>query len=192
MLFCQGFFFRHLLLPPCTVPCKSPDDLDTCPNHFNLCFFRGHEIIIGHNCLPDSVSDSIVSDLISVRDAKQFPKVSHLSGLQFLLTARQANTRKRVSFQKEENFNVDKNLRTVGEAGNIAENEQDVKFRIVWKMGKKMKKSEKRKENMKIIITIEGEFVSVPVSLFVLDELLIRVRSSLQNLLPQKRLVYRY
>ena len=59
-------------------------------------------------------------------------------------------------------------------------------------MGKKMKKSEKRKENMKIIITIEGEFVSVPVSLFVLDELLIRVRSSLQNLLPQKRLVYRY
>ena len=59
-------------------------------------------------------------------------------------------------------------------------------------MGKKMKKSEKRKENMKTIITIEGEFVSVPVSLFVLDELLIRVRSSLQNLLPQKRLVYRY
>ena len=59
-------------------------------------------------------------------------------------------------------------------------------------MGKKMKKSEKRKENMKIIITIEGEFVSVPVSLFVLDELLIRVRSSLHNLLPQKRLVYRY
>ena len=59
-------------------------------------------------------------------------------------------------------------------------------------MGKKMKKSEKRKENMKIIITIEGEFVSVPVSLFVLDELLIRVRSSLQNLLPQKTLVYRY
>ena len=59
-------------------------------------------------------------------------------------------------------------------------------------MGKKMKKSEKRKENMKNIITIEGEFVSVPVSLFVLDELLIRVRSSLQNLLPQKRLVYRY
>ena len=59
-------------------------------------------------------------------------------------------------------------------------------------MGKKMKKSEKRKENMKIIITIEGEFVSVPVSLFVPDELLIRVRSSLQNLLPQKRLVYRY
>ena len=59
-------------------------------------------------------------------------------------------------------------------------------------MGEKMKKSEKRKENMKIIITIEGEFVSVPVSLFVLDELLIRVRSSLQNLLPQKRLVYRY
>ena len=56
-------------------------------------------------------------------------------------------------------------------------------------MGKKMKKSEKRKENMKIIITIEGEFVSVPVSLFVLDELLNRVRSSLQNLLPQKRLV---
>ena len=55
-----------------------------------------------------------------------------------------------------------------------------------------MKKSEKRKENMKIIITIEGEFVSAPVSLFVLDELLIRVRSSLQNLLPQKRLVYRY
>ena len=45
---------------------------------------------------------------------------------------------------------------------------------------------------MKIILTIEGEFVSVPVSLFVLDELLIRVRSSLQNLLPQKRLVYRY
>ena len=89
MLFCQGFFFRHLLLPPCTVPCKSPDDLDTCPNHFNLCFFRGHEIIIGHNCLPDSVSDSIVSDLISVRDAKEFPKVSHLSGLQFLLTVRQ-------------------------------------------------------------------------------------------------------
>ena len=87
---------------------------------------------------------------------------------------------------------MDKNLRTVGEAGNIAENEQDVKFRIVWKMGKKMKKSEKRKENMKIIITIEGEFVSVPVSLFVLDELLIRVRSSLQNLLPQKTLVYRY
>ena len=87
---------------------------------------------------------------------------------------------------------MDKNLRTVGEAGNIAENEQDVKFRIVCKMGKKMKKSEKRKENMKIIITIEGEFVSVPVSLFVLDELLIRVRSSLQNLLPQKRLVYRY
>ena len=59
-------------------------------------------------------------------------------------------------------------------------------------MGKKMKKSEKRKENMKIIITIEGEFVSVPVSLFVLDELLIRVRSSLKNLLPQKTLVYRY
>ena len=59
-------------------------------------------------------------------------------------------------------------------------------------MGKKMKKSEKRKENMKIIITIEGEFVFVPVSLFVLDELLIRVRSSLQNLLLQKRLVYRY
>ena len=29
--------------PPCTVPCKivlaSPDDLDTCPNHFNLRFF---------------------------------------------------------------------------------------------------------------------------------------------------------
>ena len=60
------------------------------------------------------------------------------------------------------------------------------------KNGEKMKKSEKRKENMKIIITIEGEFVSVPVSLFVLDELLIRVRSSLQNLLPQKTLVYRY
>ena len=44
---------------------------------------------MGHNCLPDSVSDSIVSDLISVRDAKEFPKVSHLSGLQFLLTVRQ-------------------------------------------------------------------------------------------------------
>ena len=32
-----------LLLPPCTVPCKivlaSPDDIDTCPNHFNMRFF---------------------------------------------------------------------------------------------------------------------------------------------------------
>ena len=40
MLFSQRFFCRPLLLPPCTVPCKivlaSPDDLDTCPNHFNL------------------------------------------------------------------------------------------------------------------------------------------------------------
>ena len=36
-------FCRPLFLPPCTVPCKivlaSPDDLDTCPNHFNLRFF---------------------------------------------------------------------------------------------------------------------------------------------------------
>ena len=42
MLFSQRFFCRPLLLPPCTVPCKivlaSPDDLDTCPNHFNLRF----------------------------------------------------------------------------------------------------------------------------------------------------------
>ena len=42
-LFSQRFFGRPLLLPPCTVPCKivlaSPDDLDTCPNHFNLHFF---------------------------------------------------------------------------------------------------------------------------------------------------------
>ena len=34
--------------------------------------------------MPDSVADCIVSDVISVRDAKQFPKASHLSGLQFL------------------------------------------------------------------------------------------------------------
>ena len=43
MLFSRRFFCRPLLLPPCTVPCKivlaSPDDLDTCPNHFNLRFF---------------------------------------------------------------------------------------------------------------------------------------------------------
>ena len=43
LLFSQRFFCRPLLLPPCTVPCKivlaSPDDLDTCPNHFNLRFF---------------------------------------------------------------------------------------------------------------------------------------------------------
>ena len=43
ILFSQRFFCRPLLLPPCTVPCKivlaSPDDLDTCPNHFNLRFF---------------------------------------------------------------------------------------------------------------------------------------------------------
>ena len=43
MLFSQRFFCRLLLLPPCTVPCKivlaSPDDLDRCPNHFNLRFF---------------------------------------------------------------------------------------------------------------------------------------------------------
>ena len=45
MLFSQRFFCRSLLLPPYmyTVPCKivlaSPDDLDTCPNHFNLRFF---------------------------------------------------------------------------------------------------------------------------------------------------------
>ena len=43
ILFSQCFFCRPLFLPPCTVPCKivlaSPDDLDTCPNHFNLRFF---------------------------------------------------------------------------------------------------------------------------------------------------------
>ena len=43
ILFSQRFYCRPLLLPPCTVPCKivlaSPDDLDTCPNHFNLRFF---------------------------------------------------------------------------------------------------------------------------------------------------------
>ena len=42
ILFSQRFPCRPLLLPPCTVPCKivlaSPDDLDTCPNHFNLRF----------------------------------------------------------------------------------------------------------------------------------------------------------
>ena len=32
--------------------------------------------------LPDS--DCIVSDVVSVGDAKQIPKASHLSGLQFL------------------------------------------------------------------------------------------------------------
>ena len=32
----------------------------------------------------DSVSDCIVSDVVSVWDAKQFPKASHLTGLQFL------------------------------------------------------------------------------------------------------------
>ena len=43
ILFSQRFFCRSLLLPPCTFPCKivlaSPDDLDTCPNHFTLRFF---------------------------------------------------------------------------------------------------------------------------------------------------------
>ena len=43
ILFSQRFFCLPLLLPPCTVPCRivleSPDDLDTCPNHFNLRFF---------------------------------------------------------------------------------------------------------------------------------------------------------
>ena len=43
ILFSQRFFCQPLLLPPCTFPCKfvlaSPDDLDTCPNHFNLRFF---------------------------------------------------------------------------------------------------------------------------------------------------------
>ena len=43
MFFSQRFFWRPLFAPPCTVPCKivlaSPDDLDTCPNHFNLRFF---------------------------------------------------------------------------------------------------------------------------------------------------------
>ena len=43
MLFSQRFFCWPLLLPPCTVPYKtvlaSPDDLDKCPNHFNLLFF---------------------------------------------------------------------------------------------------------------------------------------------------------
>ena len=54
--------------------------------------------------------------------SSQWPAISSYS---------ETNKRKRFSFQKEENFNVDKNLRIVGEAGNIAENEQDVKFRIV-------------------------------------------------------------
>ena len=39
----NAYLCRPLLLPPCTVPCKivlaSSDDLDTCPNHFNLRFF---------------------------------------------------------------------------------------------------------------------------------------------------------
>ena len=40
ILFSQRFFCWPFLLPPCTIPCKivlaNPDDLDTCPNHFNL------------------------------------------------------------------------------------------------------------------------------------------------------------
>ena len=43
LLFSQLFSCRPLLLPPCPVPCKivlaSPDDFDTCPNHFNLRYF---------------------------------------------------------------------------------------------------------------------------------------------------------
>ena len=46
------------------------------------------DVIIGPNGLPDSVSDCIVSHVVSVWDAKQFPKESHLSGLQFLYDAR--------------------------------------------------------------------------------------------------------
>ena len=43
ILFSQCFFCWPLRLLPCTVPCKivlvSAADLDTCPNHFHLCFF---------------------------------------------------------------------------------------------------------------------------------------------------------
>ena len=77
MLLSQRLFFRPLLLPPCTVSCKivlaSPDDLDTCPNTLtcvSLLWLRYH-----HRA-------------ISVWDAKQFPKASHLSGLQFLQDVR--------------------------------------------------------------------------------------------------------
>ena len=44
--------------------------------------------IIGPDGLPDSLFDCMVSDVVLVCDAEQFPKVSHLSGLQFLLDVR--------------------------------------------------------------------------------------------------------
>ena len=90
MLLSQRLFFRPLLLPPCTVSCKivlaSPDDLDTCPNTLtcvSLLWLRYH-----HRAQWLAVFYCIVSDVISVWDAKQFPKASHLSGLQFLQDVR--------------------------------------------------------------------------------------------------------
>ena len=41
--------------------------------------YRGYDVIKGPNELPDSIFDWIVSDVVSVRDAKQFPKASYLS-----------------------------------------------------------------------------------------------------------------
>ena len=86
--FFDSLFFSLLALFRVRLPfaLAGPADLDTCPNHFTCVSLRWlKDVIIGPNFLPDSVSDCIVSDVVSVWDAKQFLKASHLSGLQFLL-----------------------------------------------------------------------------------------------------------
>lgn len=41
--------------------------------------YRGYDVIKGPNALPDSIFDWIISDVVSVWDARQFPKASYLS-----------------------------------------------------------------------------------------------------------------
>ena len=82
-----GPFFSLLAQVPCKIVLASPDDLDTCPNHFYLRFYTVVKISLSWGpmaYLVLSVAASLVMWSLYERPSSMFPKASHLSDLQFL------------------------------------------------------------------------------------------------------------
>ena len=86
-----GPFFSLLALVPCKIVLASPDDLDTCPNHFYLRFYTVVKISLSWGPMAYlilSVAASLVMWSLYERPSSMFPKASHLSDLQFLQDVR--------------------------------------------------------------------------------------------------------